>query len=469
MSQDPTPPPPAPSRPRGYRVNLKTLLALVACCASLLWAWRSAQDADPTNKVVRTLRYGDVAGRREAAARLAACDGEEARRVVPALIQATADPDAQVRASAVRSLGELIRNGVLLAKLDMAREARLVGPVAVAALRDGQGDVRLAAIDSLVMLGELRRTDRRFPGPDDEAVVPALIDLVVQETNPYVRKRAADALVSLGSIREAIDPDIGPVPADLASKLAQGLGAGQPRAREASAIALGSNLFRLGAARAALLEASRDRNAPVRRAAIRSLAGFGKDRDAVLVVIEALGDDDSAVRQAASDALRNCPSPPPRGILPDLLRWLRRPEEPGHSAVVYYLWKCGPSVGALAPDLVAMADGADDRLRHDAAYLLGVVAPNSPEARRVAAILCRELAEGTPEVRQRAVVALQSYTWETERAVPAVRAALKDEDPSVRSIASSILAELANPGARPGPIAVQSATGSRLRPVSAVN
>src|SRR5690349_6023316 len=86
--------PPPSARPRRVRLSVRTLLALVACCASLLWAWKTVEEADPTTRLVRQLRRGDTAARRGAAEELGGQPVESFGLAAPALAAALRDGDA---------------------------------------------------------------------------------------------------------------------------------------------------------------------------------------------------------------------------------------------------------------------------------------------------------------------------------------------------------------------------------------
>src|SRR5262245_45858823 len=86
------------------QLGLRELIALVACCGTLLWAGLTCWQSQPLNAWTRSLRYGDPEQRKTAAWELGHAHPSAIEASLAPLVAALRDPDVEVRATAARSL-----------------------------------------------------------------------------------------------------------------------------------------------------------------------------------------------------------------------------------------------------------------------------------------------------------------------------------------------------------------------------
>ncbi len=191
----------------------------------------------------------------------------QATAAIPNIVDLTRDPDAEVRAAALRALGELD-----------ARYARHeLGPI-VAALADGDSGVRAAALQALAVLQ-----------PSLTPTLTATIEHLLDDADLAVRLQAAITLAKSEQTERALltldrlllDPD--------------------PVTRARTLEALGE--IRTGFDLAPLLNALQDPVIRVRRAACHALAKVQREQ-AIGPLVDRLNDADSSVREAAAQALQ---------------------------------------------------------------------------------------------------------------------------------------------------------------------
>jgi HEAT repeat protein len=124
----------APKRARRLQTGVRTLIALVGCCAIVLWSWRHlSENYDAVRREARSiqerassaLRSGRPAERLAAIVELQGLGLEDGSIAIPPLIRALDDPETQVRVASAEAL-------------------RSVGP-GVAKSRSGGGTIRDAA------------------------------------------------------------------------------------------------------------------------------------------------------------------------------------------------------------------------------------------------------------------------------------------------------------------------------------
>jgi HEAT repeat protein/beta-lactamase regulating signal transducer with metallopeptidase domain len=178
----------------------------------------------------------------------------------------------------------------------------------------------------------------------------------------------------------------------------------------------------------ALLEALKDDNAEVRRAAAQSLGNIG-DKRATNGLVAVLGDEDAHVREAAVEALGELEDP--RSInglasrLTDSVTEVRR-------AVVHALSRFENKVSADVFRPV-LAD-EDPEIRAHAANAVGELKDHAS-----AAALTRLIGDKHPDVRRAALSALSNL--ELEALPAAVLDALRDPNADVRQAAASLVGE----------------------------
>jgi HEAT repeat protein len=182
----------SPPNPRGstrLRISVRTLIALVGCCAAVLWAARVAWQSVPVNGWTRELRSGDVLRRRIAARELGQVGPEAVPDVVPVLVAALGDEDAEVRAAVVQALGSAAHAA------PQTSAARDAAEAIARALNDPQVGVRAEAVGSLGVVGS------RVPVDPP----PALVAVLRRDESEEVRAMAA---TSLGQFRQGLEPAI---------------------------------------------------------------------------------------------------------------------------------------------------------------------------------------------------------------------------------------------------------------------
>ena len=270
--------------------------------------WR-AEDAlarvgpDPASALPVLLPLvADPASRgRAGAASVIARMGPAARPAVPALISALSDAHGDVRWKAAWALGEI------------GPEARAAVPALLALVRDP--DVGWHAIDALGSIG-----------PDAGAAVPTLRSALADPSS-NVRWRAALALSHIGPEAAPAVPDlvaalhdpvdnvrlgavhalsrVAPEATAAVPALADALRRdGDSRVRAGAALALGHRVGGGEAARDALVAATRDPDALVRTAAVRTLGRDPSSPEVSAALARALGDSDPGVRAEAARAAK---------------------------------------------------------------------------------------------------------------------------------------------------------------------
>jgi len=256
----------------------------------------------------------------------------------------------------------------------------------VRALRDGAPEIRVAAARALASMGRRAR-----------AALPALERLGSRDPVAAVRVAASGAVARIARR-----------PQRALRSLTAVLEHGPPRARAASADALGELAGAAACAVADLDRAARDdRDPAVRAAAALALARIGPERaPSVARLLEALADPDSCVRRRAADALAATGAGSERTI--EALR------------------------ARLLEDTSAV--------RHAAARALAAAGD------RGKAVLRAGLEHSEPEVREAAVRGLATASPPPRAASGAVARLLADPSARVRGAAALTLARLGEPG-----------------------
>jgi HEAT repeat protein len=320
-------------------------------------------------------------------------------KALPALLDAARDPDPDLRRVALDHLPYTAPEG---------REQAL--QVLNGALADPDTSVRLQAAS---ILGFLAVGPRHVPG---QAVKPdfgralRVVREVLKEKDPADRVRAVHVLGSLGG------RNLGLMPEEV---------------------------------RALVLDAAKDRDAPVRAAALQVLADRRGPRvgpDLVPVFVPAARDRDPTVRSVAlkglAELLRGGGSEELRPVLlPVFLAALKDREIEIRIAAIEYINLFGPAAREAVPDLIALLKGPNERQRELALRTLVWVGKDDPDA---AAALIRAFGDGTDDwSRIQAANLLGSLGPAQARpALPALEAALRDKNPAVREAAVRALAQI---------------------------
>jgi HEAT repeat protein len=365
-----------------------------------------------------TLKAADVVLRRRGASFLAG-QGEKAAPAVPALIDALADEDAEVRA----------RAGTALALVGEAAVAPLIK-----ALKDRPDAVRIEAARSLAQLG----------GRAKEAVPDLTAFVADGKADTTLRRECATALGALG-----------PAAAPAVPALLAGLADGPMPLRDASARALGH----IGATTAevvpALTRALRDRELPVRCGAATALGQIGAPaRGAVpelIILVQTTTLPDStpvavgALRSAAAVALGQIGPDAAAAALP--LAEVMKDVNAGlplRRAAITALGRLKAGARPALPAFAEMLKAPDlpsDLSRALANGLQAMGADGVPT-------LALAVKEGNRFTRRYAITSLTSLGKDAAAALPALEAAAKDMDRSIAAAAERAILHINGQGPR---------------------
>ncbi len=181
MSEHPTPAPGSPQRRRRLQLKVREIVIFVFCCAAFFWAWRSFQDAQPTNSQLKALRSDKAEDRQVAAQALGYANPDSSESVIPALVAALEDQSPEVRLQAAQSLGFI----VCAANKGGIGVERLANDALLRALKDPQPFVRAIALRSVAAIS---KTTPPTSAP------PALLGVLTEDDSAKVRAEAAAAL-----------------------------------------------------------------------------------------------------------------------------------------------------------------------------------------------------------------------------------------------------------------------------------
>jgi len=293
----------------------------------------------------------------------------------------------------------------------------------VEALRDGDARVRRLAVEAIWRLGNL-----------DDVVVPALIQ-ALEDPDASVRSWAVAAL-------KRAQPSALPLLFDALSSESE-----QVRSGAAEAICLFDHRTRgMGAA---LCAALLHRDPRARAQAASTLARLHASEEARSVIprlISALGDREAAVRRDAADSLWRVdgwlwePS-----VAPALIGRLGDPDLDVRERAAWGVLRistAGHDLQKALPDLFEAMAREDPPLRDYIAEAVGRIGP------AVLPRLVEALKDKRPRLRAGVAYALYELGRMAAPAIPALRAALGDEDASVRKAAADALARIEPPGTR---------------------
>lgn len=328
---------------------------------------------------------------------------------------ALADPDAEVRKAAVRTLGSC-----------GARAAESV-PALIKLLADTDEQVRLRAIEALGRIGPAARaalpalmTEWRNPGSFDAVAgalrgigptaFPFLVEVLQDRKRPdrdKVARVLAGMTVEAGSsvwLEALSDPE----PAVRREAMAA-LECASP----ASLRCWGPTLAEL---------ARTERDAQVRRRAVKALEEIG--RAATPVLRDLLRDPDADVRTLAAAALVRWPEHAPAAV-PVLRAGLKTRSKLARDCTVQALLHLGRAGKSAVPALRAALEDPEDDVRLWAAIALGHL---GPAARDAVPALRRPLCDGDPQVRLAAADAWCRIERRPAEALPVLLTALTQGD-----------------------------------------
>ena len=355
------------------RFGVKSMMALVAACAVVIWAWSFSRDSKPPYLYIHWLRTETPPRRQYAVTELGRM-GAEAEAAVPALLQsARHDEDPLVRARSMSSLRQI------LSKSSDKSVMRAAGFVLIEALADRDPMVRGAAAYSLA-------ADEFVD--DRSLAIPALL-VAAQDRNDEVRIYAMSALAWISPTE-------------------------------------GDDFI---AVRSAIFKAMQDKNASVRE---RSLSDFRiLARKSPTIIATALADEGVQVRRAALEALRRHGylfGISPRTVAPSLIMSLQDPDERVRFEAVNVLsasltWSKGRP---------AVPKASATRLTQGGAVGRGWLEASSAIPKALAATLN----DPCVDVRRAAASALGAFGASAAEALAALDSALGDADPTVRRAAA---------------------------------
>jgi HEAT repeat protein len=355
------------------RFGVKSMMALVAACAVVNWAWSFSRDSKPPYLYIHWLGT-EAAPRRQYAVTELGRMGVEAEAAVPALLQsARHDEDPLVRAISIGSLRQILSNS------SDKSATRAASFVLIEALADRDPMVRGAAAQSL--------TAGVFVD-DRSLAIPALL-VSAQDRNDEVRISAVSTLAWISPTE-------------------------------------GDDFI---AVRSAIFKAMQDKTARVRE---RSLSDFPiLARKSPTIIATALADDDVLVRRAALEALRRHGYPfdiSARTVAPSLITSLQGSDERVRLEAVNVLsasvtWSQGRSAVPKASATRFTQDGVVGRGWLEAS-------PAIPKA------LAATLKDSCVDVRRAAASALGAFGASAAEALADVDSALGDADPTVRRAAA---------------------------------
>jgi HEAT repeat protein len=331
----------------------------------------------------------------------------EKSRSVPQLMEALKDPDAKTRLSAANALGSRGSSAALAAER--------LGET----LKDADPAVRLAAAQALGRIG-----------PTAHVAYAALVR-ALGDSDAAVSKAARESLDKVGRpFREDIP------------KLSAALKDPNPAVRTfALQTLLGMELdVKTAAPLYAALLKDEDRN--LRLEAARALGKVGpKGRDAAFAaLLEAQKDRDPEVSKAAAEALATM-GPGGAGDVPALRAALKEKAAPAEVRA-----RAASSLGALGagardavPDLAEALRSPDATVRRAAAAALNQI---GPDAKGAAIALEDALGDKDKEVRRSALEALGKLGADGKRASGEVSDLVADPDPETRKAAARVLAQI---------------------------
>ena len=458
----------AKAEPARKLFRAQTLVALAVCGGALIWSYRTAMEGmNPTTRLAKLLRSGDVDDRRLAARQLGGSDQEEVVIAIPALVEALGDNEELVRAEVASGLGGA---GVTAMKAEGKQaQARQAAQALTRALSDAGTEVRMSAALALgVFAGQPTLQD--FPA-DPAAVSSAMVGLL-DDPSSSVRSSAETALARIAS-KSPIEPP---------SALVEGLKAWPSKeSRKAAAFALGSFKGNVGPTVAALTRALEDKEPEVRSDAALSLRRFGLDAvPAVPSLVKNLGDPFLPPPAPASLSVMStsrvgggpgvggaiAPEPtdpavqaakaigrivaaqvekgdsPPAGVVEALTNSLKSDRKELKDAVEEALRRIGKGASAAIPTLIrGLADSSPKPgPGPTSAGLLGDIAPGTERAGEAITALASALDSNDPVTRMAAVKGLAKFGPAASSALPRLREIGEDKNAGADSASEVKLA-----------------------------
>lgn len=315
--------------------------------------------------------------------------GPSAAGAVPELVKALKDKDPEIRLAVVTAFG----------KIGPGAKVALTGLLQT--LTDPEEGVRQATLDTLKKIGPFSKTE-----------APAL-GTALKDPNTVVRLYAAKALEKLGSQAQSAIPALGEALRD------------KDRAvRVAAATALGTAGPEAKAVMPAIIQVLKDPEKSVRMAAIGALARIGTKEEALVALIEATGDEDSAVAKLAVDTLEEG-GRVGKAEIPALVEALKSEKPSARKFVFSAIGAIGPDAEKAVPALIKALNDKDENTRKRAAWALGKIGPKAWSA---APDLGKALDDKSQEVKRSAAIALGQLGTDGKPGVPKLIPLLKDKE-----------------------------------------
>jgi HEAT repeat protein len=485
-----------PPRRRRYRFSVLTLMALIVCCAVMMWAARTLWESQhPAIAAARGLRSGKASKRLAAIRDVASLGSEDSTGAIPPLIERLRDADAEVRAAAADALG-LVGSSAIKVGLGV-NEVRAAITALVESLHDQQPTVQRAAANALgsiancdatriialesaanalIMMLDNRNTDVRasvigalgFVGPRVLVEPPPAIVAALEDESSKVR---AEAVASLANYTRGLPR--------LIPSLLQSMHLARREART-NYLTLFESIqpprFSAEAVRSFILGLGSDYR-EIRYLAASRLAVFGRDaREAIPFLIKTLGepmDVDITSRVTESDnpwarepslaaaiaLVKIAPGTDLAGQAASALAEAVRSGAPAcRSTSIQALSHFGPEAEAVIPTLIAELRQSIEAEKtvpppdpNSAPYsrawqidsinqALGGIAPGTASADMVVDVLAELLQSHS--ARHSAISAVSRFGPNAARVVPQLRALRNDPDPPIASAAAMALRDL---------------------------
>jgi HEAT repeat protein len=283
----------------GLRINVKTMLVLVATAGAILAAWRTIADLDPLTVAMRQMRVGGVAERRQAIYVIVNSARANADVLFPLLAQETEDADPEIRGEAIAGLLLMLDFAKSGTNGTRAARVRFVMDTAIKGVDDGDAGVRILAMH---VLGQLL-AEAKNPNLAVAALTGALA-----APEPDVRARAATVLGTCGSFPGVVPPE-------------------------------------------ALVRAVDDPSADVRKAAALALPRFEQGFEPILpALLRAIAGDPDLGRECPRALLGRVPN---TTAVPSLIAALSSPSWRVRSLSATLLGMIGPAANEAVPELLA--------------------------------------------------------------------------------------------------------------------
>lgn len=409
-----------------------------------------------------------------------------AKPALDALIEASKDPDETVRSNVAQALGSIepAADAVVATLLKALSDPdKSVRSASASALKSAPTRAAIAAL--IVALQDREASVRRnaagsLARRDAGDAVPRLIQLM-SDQDKEVRNAAINAL---GAIRPGA-----------AQAVVEALKHQDGNIRSGAALILGK-LGPSPRALAALIEALKDQDASVRRSAALSIGSFVQGPEAKTVIpalIEALKDPDESVRSRTALALSGVTGRPgegpghsraegefvwpfflpkpviptlPKSVIPILIEALKDQDRAVRSQAAEALAGIGPAARAAIPALIESIEDRNPDVSRYATYALSRVGGKSPAIIPGLIKLLKHPDGGVREVATEALVNVGApavpplvkvlmgqdsalrvksyYALLSIENVPALIAAMKSRDENLRSLIVEALDEIAS-------------------------